>query len=94
LAIPVGPALTPAGVPRFPSPRDVAGLRFQPIRGGSAALLVKDIGRRRGRSEIWFHLVRSVTIKPKHYMRDTGEAMAAAFPAVLSERIARLMGAR
>lgn len=75
LAIPKGPALTPAGVPRFASPREVQGLRFVPIRGGAAGLLVKDApGRGKAgtgaRSDIWFLLVRRTRIRAKHFLRD------------------------
>ena len=93
LAIPVGPALTAAGVARYSSPRDVPGLRFQPIHGGAMGRLVKDTGGKRGRSETWFLLVPSVKIKGTHYMRDAGALMTAAFPGVLSERLARRLGA-
>ena len=70
LAIPTGPALTGAGVHRYSSPRDVPGLRYQSIRGGAMGLLVRDVPGRRARSEIYYILVRRVTIKPKHYLRD------------------------
>lgn len=81
LAIPVGPALTPAGVARYDSPRQVQGLRFVPILGGRMALLVKD---RRGRSEVWFRLVRRVTIRPSWYLRDAVQTEAAELRARLS----------
>lgn len=92
LAIPLGPAKTGAGVPRFASPRDVPGLRYQPIRGGLQALLVKDGGGRAARAVPWFLLVRSVRITGKHYMRDAGAAVTSAFPVVLAERIAKRIG--
>lgn len=79
LAIPVGPALTSAGVARFPSPRDVPDLRFQPIRGGAMGLLVKDYpgarGGRGARSEVWYVLVRSVYIRPRAYLFRARESM-------------------
>jgi hypothetical protein len=75
LAIPKGPALTPAGVPRYASPREVGGLRFVPIRGGAMGLLVKDHpGRGKAgsgaRSDVWFLLVRKVNIRAKYFLRD------------------------
>lgn len=75
LAIPQGPALTPAGVPRYASPRECGELRFVPIRGGAMGLLVKDRpGRGKAnngaRSEVWFVLVRKVYIRAKYFLRD------------------------
>ena len=77
LAIPMagGPAATPSGVAKFASARDAGPLRFVPILGGAKGLLVRDIAGRgkagRGaRSEIVYTLVRSVTGKPKWYLRD------------------------
>lgn len=87
LAIPVGPAVTPAGVTRggWESPRTApAKLRFVPIRGGRMARLVID---RRNRSETAYLLVRSVTIRAKHFMRDTERAAVAAFPEALSAQL-------
>jgi hypothetical protein len=75
LAIPVGPALKPSGEARYASPREVPGLRFQPIHNGNAGLLVRDIAGRGkkgtgARSEVWFRLVPRVTIRPKYFLRD------------------------
>ena len=83
LAIPIGPALTAAGVPRFHSPRDVPDLVFvQSLRG--QPLLVKQ-----GTGEPWFLLRRKVTIKPKHYLRDGARDAAKVLPSLLSAAVVR-----
>ena len=70
LAAPFGPALTAAGVPRFTSARAYGDqLRFQQFRGNLAGLIHRDSG------EIYYFLFKSVTIKPKWYMRDAFEEM-------------------
>lgn len=72
-------------------PRAFPFLRFQPIRGGSMGLLVKDVGGRRARSEVWFILVRKAVIPRRPYLapsmadatRDiNGRMRAAMFAAV------------
>lgn len=87
LAIPTGPALTGAGVHRYSSPRDVPGLRFQAIRGGAMGLLVRDVPGRRARSEIYYILVRSVTIRPKRYLLDAATEARAGLPERLRARL-------
>ena len=72
LTIPQGPALTPAGVHRYHSARDVPGLRFVPV-DGSRAYLVRDRAGSRSagaHSEIWYVLVRRVQIRAHRYLRD------------------------
>lgn len=69
LAIPLagGPALTGAGVPRFTSPRDVAGL--VPFRSRSGRLLL--VRFTPAGVEGWYLLHPGpVTITGKHYVRD------------------------
>lgn len=68
LAIPLPPALTGAGVPRFSGPRAAGDLRFIPIRGGQAGLLV----RSRGAEEALYLLVREARIPATRYL---GRAM-------------------
>lgn len=63
LARPVGPALTPTGAAKYDSPRQVPGLHFFRSKKGSALLADQE-------GTIWFILYRSVTIKPKHFLRD------------------------
>lgn len=64
LAIPVGPALTPAGVPRFPGPRSVQGLVFRPAKGGG--LLGKVTGKGdREKFSVWYVLKKEVRIPPR-----------------------------
>jgi len=63
LSIPVGPALTAAGVSKYASPRQVPGLHFvQSLKG--QPLLADQEGT------VWFVLKKSVTIKAKHFLRD------------------------
>lgn len=83
LAMPVGPALTGAGVARYPGPRAVPGLHFVPTRGGAGGLLVKDVGGRNARADIYFVLLRQVRISPKRYI---GRAIDTIRP-VAAERI-------
>lgn len=58
LAIPVGPALTSAGVSRYASPRDVPGLHF--ARG-----TLQD-----AQGNVWYVLKRSVTIRGTRFLGD------------------------
>lgn len=68
LAIPMGPALTGAGVARM-GPREVPDLVFIPIRDGAQGMLVKRMGRGKNASWVpWFHLVRRVDIPARPYM--------------------------
>lgn len=96
LAIPTD--LVPGG--RTPQPpRDFPFLRFVPIRGGAAGLLVKDLpGRgKRGtgaRSEVWYRLVRSVTIREKRFLRDGFDSARVDVRERLARRVAALVGGR
>lgn len=65
LAIPVGPALTPAGVARYLGPRSYpTPLHFEPIlRGKVIGRLVTE------HDETAYLLLRSVDIAPKHYLQ-------------------------
>lgn len=69
LKIPVGPALTRAGVPRLPPRRGAGGdgLRFVP-RGAGGVLVAPD-------GQVWFVLKRSVTIPARPYLRPALEAV-------------------
>lgn len=73
LAIPVGAALTASGVPRYRSPRQVAGLRFVSIRGGAMGLLVRAGGKKGERAETLFVLVTSSRIPATHYLKRAME---------------------
>lgn len=83
LAIPVGPALTPSGVPRFPlGPRSVPGLTFVPIRGGAMGLLVKKTSRtRKAFGQVYYVLQRSSTVTGKRFMRDPWDQLEREAPA-------------
>lgn len=66
LAIPVGPALTAAGVSKYASPREVPGLFVIRSKGGTLLLVRKD-----GQQLVtYFVLKKSVTLKPKLGLRD------------------------
>ena len=80
LAIPVGAALTASGVPRYSSPRQVAGLRFIPTRGGRAGILVRDVGGRNARSEVLFRLVRQVRINATRYLSEPFDTLRERLP--------------
>lgn len=69
LAVPIGPALTAAGVAKVDSPRDwPRDLDFVPqYRGRLVGLLVE---RTRNRSIPVFMLLSAVDIAPKFYLRD------------------------
>lgn len=84
LAIPLGPAKTPAGVAKFASPRDVPGLTLIKSRSGTL-LLVKMLGlTNKGRQKTktyagpvgptksefvpWFVLKKSVRVPATHYV--------------------------
>lgn len=83
LAIPVGEALKPSGVPRFLSPRDVRGGRF--VRTAEGRLLFgRDRRSGRGKKakmnfETLFVLVRSVRIQPKRWLSRGARAHLDAF---------------
>lgn len=78
LAIPVGPARTPAGVPRYASPRDVPGLVLvQSLKGNLLLVLPEDRRNAAGRlvkggraGTVYYVLRRRVYIRGKHYLRD------------------------
>lgn len=68
LAIPVGPALTSAGVSRFASPRDVQGLHF-------AKGTLKD-----QQGQTWYILKQSVAIKGRRYLGDAVDVAVEKLP--------------
>lgn len=95
LAIPVGKALTPKGVPKFASPRDVPDLRYVQSRKGQP-MLVRETGSGKGKNagkvDVLFLLRQRVDIRGKHYLRD---GTAKAFTGVqdrLRVRVGRLLG--
>lgn len=79
LAIPQKPALTPAGVEKFGGPRSYPGeLRFLPFRRGVAvgklvdeaeAIAFESQGLSPYQAEAVYLLVRSVTIKPRYWLK-------------------------
>jgi hypothetical protein len=90
LAIPVGPALTGAGVGRYPSARDVPGLVFIPKTRAGNAILAKVEGKGRNRHIVpYFVLKTSVTIGAHDYVSAVRERLeqrvAEELPATLVE---------
>lgn len=84
LAIPLAPALTPAGVQKM-APRDLVGGFVWRTHTGRLVL-----GRRegkRGRPIAYFLLVRSVTQQGAFYLRDTMDLMRQAAPEVLRNAV-------
>lgn len=91
LAIPEGSALTASGVPRYSSPRQVAGLRFVPTRGGRTGILVRDVGGRNARSEVLFRLVRQVRINATHYLTEPFDTLRERLPGAIRAEFSRAM---
>lgn len=87
LAIPLSPAKTRAGVARYASPRDVAGLFFFTAKSGKHYLGMRSGKGKRAKVKAWFALVPSVTIRPKRYMRDAMDQMVAAADTVIGEAV-------
>ena len=82
LAMPVGPSLTPAGVRRYQSPREVPEpLRFVPRTGSNKSnvigLLVTTPKGATG--EIAYLLLSQVDLKPRYYLRD---GLKSSFPSI------------
>ena len=86
LAIPVGPALTPAGVPKYPGPRAVQGLVFRPAKGGG--LLGKVTGKGdREKFVVWYVLKKEVRIPPRlGFFRTWRAFFAGPKPAAIIKR--------
>jgi len=71
LAIPQGPALTPAGVDRYGSPRNFPGeLHFVPFRDSGVAVGGLFTAGGPSLGQLAYVLVREVTIEGKHYLRE------------------------
>ena len=85
IPIPGGPALTPSGVSRYPSARQVPGLFFIPRKGGDP-LLATQRGGRKGGLNIWYVLKRKVRIPARMGYVDTWESQ-------LPETRERMVGA-
>lgn len=95
LAIPKGPALTPAGVHRYNSPREFpGGLKFIPFRGSGAAIgglfPKEDVEKERRRGgdfnirnlRLAYLLMRRVRLPARHFLRDAGRLL---LPLVIEE---------
>lgn len=100
LAIPVGPALTPAGVPRYPGgPRTVPVPLAVAQTRNRDFVLVEAHGRRTkgGRLSsvqgvVWYILRRQVTVPAHRFVRDPFDAMVRALPQQMSEALQRAVG--
>lgn len=95
LAVPFADGLTPAGVARYASPRDVPGgfwmsSKFNnPIFVRYAAKGRK--GVKKGSLEILFIGLRSVVIKPTRFMSDPMATAAESLPVAIRARMTALM---
>lgn len=89
LAIPMGPALKggkSGGAGMWP--RDIPDLKFVPIKGGAQGMLVKRMGKGKSASWVpWFHLVRSVRMPRRPYLRPAAEKAAATIPTRIAEQL-------
>lgn len=89
LAIPMGPALKGGkngGAGMWP--RDIPDLKFVPIKGGAQGMLVKRMGKGKSASWVpWFHLVRSVRMPRRPYLRPAAEKAAATIPTRIAEQL-------
>lgn len=73
LAIPVGPALTPAGVAKYKSPRDVPDLTMLTFKDKNTGRSLKHpvLGKMEdNKFVVYFVLVKKVEVKPRLGMRD------------------------
>ena len=69
LSIPVGEALTGAGVPRYDSPRDVPDLYYVPRKGGTGGLLVLQESEERSPEDpVLFVLVPEVRVPATRFL--------------------------
>ena len=82
LAIPVGPALSPRGIPRRPGPRDWQNLSYRRSRRGNELLVHPTLG-------IIYVLKEEVTIKARHFLRDGTRAPFNRFPARVGKAVQR-----
>jgi phage gpG-like protein len=83
LAVPLPPALTRAGVPKFPRARDVPDL--VPIRSRRGNLLLaKVLG---DKLEPWYVLKREVTIPASGYLSKSGKKAERFIPAIADKAI-------
>lgn len=86
LAIPVGPALTAAGVSRYASPRDVPGLVVAQTRGGQLVLLMGARGKVGGKGrtvkagEVYFLLRRQVHVPGRPYLEPAADIVKLLLP--------------
>lgn len=73
LSIPVGPALAPAGVAKYKSPRDVPDLTMLTFKDKNTGRSLKRpvLGKMEGNKfVVYFVLVKKVEVKPRLGMRD------------------------
>ncbi len=93
LAIPVGAALAPGGTPRFPGgPRSVPGglIFIDRRKQGKPPLLVKRIGGRNARLEVFFVLKKSVKIPATKWLSGGIADNLKLFVDALNDEIAKV----
>jgi len=98
LAIPVGPARTAAGVPRYRSPRQISDLFFIRSKKGNL-LLVRNVTRGRGKKKTrglvpYFVLKRSVFIGPHDYVSGPRQKLLADAQKLIADQAAAAITAK
>lgn len=88
LAIPVGPALTSAGVPRYNSPRDVSGLQFIPAKAGAEHTGVMAMVKK-GEVIPYFVLKKSIEVKARIHPEEIIKARQSHIERRLNEALQR-----
>lgn len=95
LAVPFADGLTPAGVARYASPRDVpGGFWMKSAYGNPIFARYASKGRKgvkKGSLEVLFIGLRSVVIKPTRFMSDPMDAAAKALPMAIQARMRAMM---
>lgn len=87
LAIPIGNALTPAGVPRYASPRQIPNLVFIPkTKAGNAILALSQPG---GKLDPLFVLKKEVTIGPHDFLSQPKSQLTATLQKTLAATLAK-----
>lgn len=110
LAIPVrgGPAMTPSGVPRYPSGAGISlrstlpkDHRFWVMKSANGKVWLmgakqeasgKMSRSKKGRAQAWFQLVKSVMLKPRMKFRESIRLYAKVFAARLAQTARKVFG--
>lgn len=90
LAIPIGNALTPAGVPRYATPRQIPDLIFIPrTRAGNTILALRKPG---GGIDPLFVLKKQVTIPPHDFLTKPAETLELTLKKEIPEALTAILG--